>query len=173
MQHYYKLLIVTTIALLTFGINLYDRTNITPATTNESDKPISAQTVPDVTFSLLEGGNLSLHSLSGHTVWLHFWATWCAPCRQEFSSLLERMAKDNGNTILLAVSSDTKTEDIHHFLAPYMHDFKALFDSSKVIVVQDPQHASVNVFQTFKYPETIVIGPDLIMQRKIVGVYKE
>ena len=174
MHKHYKSLIVVTLAQITLGLMVIDRTNVTPDDAPAVTQNISStQTAPDVTFALLDGSSLSLRSLSGHTILLHFWATWCAPCRQEFSSLLERMAKDNDNTILLAVSSDAKTEDIRHFLVPYMHDFKPLFDSGKVIVVQDPHHASSNVFQTFKYPETIVIGPDLTMQRKIVGIYKE
>lgn len=166
-----KALIVAALALITLGLMLLDRTHITPDETPAA--ATNAPMAPDVTFTLLDGGTVALRSLAGHTVLLHFWASWCTPCRLEFSGLLERMAKDDGTAILLAVSGDARADDARTFLAPYKHDFKSLFDSGKVILAQDPDHQLIEgVFQTFQYPETIIIGPDLRMQRKIVGVYK-
>ncbi len=63
---------------------------------------------------------------------------------------------------------------MNRFLRPYKRDFSTLFASRKVIIAQDPRHDIIEgVFQTFQYPETIIIAPDLAMQRKVVGIYKE
>ena len=168
----YKLAIIAAIIALTFGFMFYDRTSITTdpePTITEHNQP-----APDVTFTLLNGGTLPLRSLSGKTILLHFWASWCIPCRQEFSSLLTHMQKANDNTVLLAISADSKAEDATRFLAAYKRDFKSLFDSGKVILAHDPHHTLIEgVFQTFKYPETIVIAPDYTLRRKIIGPMQE
>ena len=168
----YKLLIIATLVLLTFGLIVWDRTNITQ---DDVLEPVhTLQIVPDVNFALLDGGSVSLHSLKGHTVLLHFWASWCAPCREEFPALLEHMQKNNDNTILLTVSGDAKAEDAQRFLAPFKDQFKSLFDNGKVLIAHDPHHELIEgKFLTFRYPETIVISPDLEMQRKMVGTYTE
>jgi len=143
MQLHYKSLIVAALALITLGLMLLDRTNITPADAPAAETT-ATQTAPDVTFTTLDGGEISLHSLSGHTVLLHFWASWCVPCREEFSGLMQRMAKDKEDTILLAVSGDENAEDAHRFIAPYKRDYPKLFSSGKVIIANDPHHALIS-----------------------------
>ncbi|MGA0610899.1 peroxiredoxin family protein [Caldimonas sp. KR1-144] len=48
-------------------------------------KPSSA--APDFTLRAADGQNLRLQEQRGQVVLLNFWATWCAPCRQEMPHL--------------------------------------------------------------------------------------
>ena len=171
MRHYYKLGIVITLILVTLGLMVFDQTSIAREPTASTAQ--AQAKAPDVTFDLLGGGTVALHSLEGRKVLLHFWASWCRPCRVEFSGLLERIERDKGNTVLLAVSGDIQAQDATRFIAPYKSQFKKIFDNGNVIIAHDPRHVLIEgVFQTFKYPETIVIAPDITMQEKIVGIYK-
>lgn len=57
---------------------------------------------PPATLVTLDGQRISTNDLHGHTVILTFWATWCAPCREEMP-LLSRYAeahRDQGLKVL-------------------------------------------------------------------------
>jgi thiol-disulfide isomerase/thioredoxin len=73
--------------------------------------------VPEVEFSDLEGGTHSLDDWKGKVVLLNFWATWCAPCREEMPSLdALQKAKGGENFDVLTVAAGRNTETaIHRF----------------------------------------------------------
>jgi cytochrome c biogenesis protein CcmG, thiol:disulfide interchange protein DsbE len=48
---------------------------------------IVGRRAPDLTIQTFQGPNARLQSYQGRPVVLNFWASWCAPCRQEEASL--------------------------------------------------------------------------------------
>ena len=54
--------------------------------------------VPEATLSKVGGGEAALSSFFGEPVVLNFWATWCAPCREEMPSL-DRLQAEMGDRI--------------------------------------------------------------------------
>ena len=54
--------------------------------------------VPDVTLSAVDGGDTRLADYVGKPVVLNFWATWCAPCREEMPSL-DRLQAEMGDRL--------------------------------------------------------------------------
>lgn len=172
MRSWMPIVILLLVILATSAWMVLDSTHVSPPEAARTELVSPVAIAPDVTFTLLNGKPLKLHALQGREIWLHFWASWCAPCKQEFGSLLQHLAKRRGKTVLLAVSGDTNAQDIESFLYPFRRDFPALFDSNDLLIASDPTHTIIEgVFQTFKYPETIVLGPDLTMRRKIVGIF--
>jgi cytochrome c biogenesis protein CcmG, thiol:disulfide interchange protein DsbE len=65
--------------------------------TNQSEHRAAGE-APPFTFTTFEGETISLEDLRGKGVVLNFWASWCAPCREEAALLEEawRREQDNG-----------------------------------------------------------------------------
>ncbi len=68
---------------------------------------------PDLRYTRRDGSSGTL-SAESETVVVHFWATWCLPCREELPSLL-RWAERPG-VELLAVSVDSTWDAVERFL---------------------------------------------------------
>lgn len=137
---------------------------------SRKEAPVSATIVPDVTMTTLTGERFTLHSLKGRPIFLHFWASWCAPCVEEFPAVLT-MARGHPEWIFVLVSADEYPANIAPFIQKIERKTGILLSSlPNVKLVEDPsKHISQQVFQTINYPETILIGPDLSLQNKVVG----
>ncbi len=73
-------------------------------------------------------GNLARHR--GQPLLLHFWATWCPPCRQELPGLLALAERSNGKVLLIALDDDWTR--VRRFLDAAVPAHVALADSSQV-----------------------------------------
>ncbi|HVU03583.1 MAG TPA: TlpA disulfide reductase family protein [Polyangiaceae bacterium] len=62
---------------------------------------------PAFTLTALGGNRVSLESLRGKRVLLHFWATWCGVCRQEFGALDAVERKLGPDEALVTVVADS------------------------------------------------------------------
>src|SRR5262245_44570889 len=65
------------------------------------------QQAPDFVAQDTHGTTVTLQNYRGRPVLLNFWATWCAPCRQELPELqaMYEVHKEKG-LVLLAINQD-------------------------------------------------------------------
>jgi peroxiredoxin len=84
------------------------------------------EAAPDFLLRDPSGSVLSLSDLQGHPVILHFWATWCKPCREELPTLeaLTHQMTDSG-VILVAVAIDAEADAAR--VRRYAHDLGVSF----------------------------------------------
>jgi peroxiredoxin len=61
--------------------------------------PGLASTAPDFALKGIDGHNQRLSEFRGEPLVLHFWASWCGPCR-ESASQLDGLARDEGAAVL-------------------------------------------------------------------------
>ena len=69
---------------------------------------------PKVVFTRPNGSWLPSEELRGQPVLLHFWATWCAPCREELPSLLQ-LARSEPRLRVVALSLDSDWPAVRAF----------------------------------------------------------
>jgi thiol-disulfide isomerase/thioredoxin len=87
---------------------------------------------PACSVQLLDGARtVSLGDYRGKVVYLDFWASWCAPCRESFPFMNELQSELAGKGLqILAVSVDKTAEDAKRFLARYPASFTVALDAA-------------------------------------------
>jgi len=105
----------------------------------------------------------TLDDYRGSVVMLNVWATWCLPCRVEMPSMekLHQAYGDRGLKIVAVSIDDPGTEQlVRDFAKQYALTFEILHDPTKGIST---------TYQTTGYPETVILGRDGIIRKKLLG----
>ncbi|MDQ3215217.1 MAG: TlpA family protein disulfide reductase [Pseudomonadota bacterium] len=102
-----------------------------------------------------------LADLKGQVVYIDFWASWCAPCKQSFPFMNEMQAKygPRGFTVI-GVNVDQKREDADKFLATTPAKFTIGFDTTSKVA---------EAYQPKGMPTSFLIGADGKVRAMHVG----
>lgn len=125
--------------------------------------------VPNFNWQDFNGKSHNIKDLFGHTVIIHFWATWCGPCRREFPALLAAAKLLDKDIIFLTISGDDRLESAQKF-AVQAQVISGTGNLDNVLYAFDPdKKIAFDIFQTAVYPESIVIDKSGNMRRKFPG----
>lgn len=71
--------------------------------------PKVGEMAPDFEITLADGSKISSKELRGNVVVLNFWATWCAPCREELPLLdvYYKLQKQHGLKVFAVTTEDS------------------------------------------------------------------
>lgn len=119
----------------------------------------------DFTLKGLDGKETSLKSLRGKVVLLDFWASWCAPCREELPKVerLHRELKDKG-LVVLGINVGESAEIAREFVRKYGLTFTTLLDPYKEVT---------NRYRAMAIPLTVVIDRDGKISSYNIGLQSE
>ena len=111
------------------------------------------QPAPSFTLPRLHGdGNLSLASLKGKAVVLNFWASWCAPCRDEVPALEQAWDRYRRHgVVVLGVDQQDVSSDARRFARKYGMTYPLVRDGPGHVVAK---------YGLTGVPETFFIGRD-------------
>lgn len=105
----------------------------------------------------------TLADYRGQVVLLNIWATWCGPCRVEMPSM-QRLHDEFGpkglKIVAVTIDDAGNEEGIRDFAREYGLTFE---------VLHDPTGDIQRAYQTTGVPETVVIGRDGTIRKKVVG----
>jgi peroxiredoxin len=108
-----------------------------------------------------DGARVSLADLRGRAVLLNFWATWCKPCEDEMPAMQRLYGELAGDGFeLLAVSVDDDPEDVGAFVERLGIGFPVLLD---------PDEDVARAYQTYRYPESLLIDGEGRVVERFVG----
>jgi thiol-disulfide isomerase/thioredoxin len=117
----------------------------------------------DFTVKDMHGAELALASLKGRPLIVNFWATWCAPCKQEIPALVELVDKYRSRQLtVLGISIDDTPEDLRAFAAEYKINYPVLVGLDQM-PLQEAYDAVVAI------PVTWFIRPDGSVYLKHMG----
>ena len=127
----------------------------------------SERTAPDFHLKDMNGKDVALSSYRGKVVVLNFWASWCAPCKEELPDLgeLAHILKDYKDVALVTVSVDAGPNDVRDLLKTVLHDdapFPVLFDPGGETAVGAK-------FGTNQFPETWLIDKRGVIRARFDG----
>jgi len=108
----------------------------------------------DATFETAQGGETSLAAYRGQYVLLNFWATWCAPCREEMPSL-NRLQTELGGADFQVVTVATGRNP-----PPAIRRF---FEETGVDVLprhRDPQQRLAREMAVLGLPISVILNPE-------------
>jgi DsbE subfamily thiol:disulfide oxidoreductase len=140
---------------------------ITGLTVADRQAAAQVENTPAPSFSIesLDGGTVSLDSLSGHIGVINFWATWCGPCREEAPAFrrLSRQYEDRGVRFLGMNERDDRAA-AQEFMRSFGLDYPSGFDPSGTLA---------DDFRLYAMPTTFVIDPAGIIRYRFVGYLTE
>jgi len=126
-------------------------------------RPGKGDVAPGFSLPAVDGNAVDLGSFKGKPVLLHFFATWCGPCRDEFPSLngLYNDYRRRGLAVL-AISEDGKDADgaVRRFLSSVHVDFPVLLDGAGSVADE---------YVSYGVPETIFVDRHGVIASRHAG----
>jgi thiol-disulfide isomerase/thioredoxin len=116
-----------------------------------------------LTVTLRGGASRDLAAKTGKGLILHFWATWCAPCREEMPALVKFVKETKGdrNVEFLAVSVDEDWKVVDAWLKER--------GITELPAALDPKGGTAHRVGTDKFPETWFLSPSGEIVHHVVG----
>jgi peroxiredoxin len=122
--------------------------------------PAVGQIAPPFTLPALDGAHYALETFRGRTVLLHFWASWCRPCREDWPEWVAFGAAVTETVAILAVNVEEAPEAVREFVEQHPAPFPVLLDGEGAIS---------ELYRVTALPTTVLIDPQGIVQQVVPG----
>ncbi len=122
---------------------------------------VGGKPAPELKLNDIDGEPYDLAAHRGHWVFVHFWATWCGPCRREMPTIPRMMSKLEDTELRMALINTAETEDtVFPFLGIVAPDITPLMDTDGLVTER---------WQPRGLPATFLVDPDGKIQYLALG----
>lgn len=105
-----------------------------------------------VTLKDLDGNSFDLSAQRGKWTFLHFWASWCGPCRKEMPTIQAIWSEFQGTDLAIVLVNTAEDEDtVFNFMGIVAPDMNTLLDSDGKVTER---------WQPRGLPSTFFIDPE-------------
>ena len=113
------------LGLLAFGLALF---------ATRAEAVGTGSKAPEIGLKDLAGNGVSIAGLKGKVVLVDFWASWCAPCREELPVLNSLYKKHRARGLeVVAVSQDQSPDNVRSFLNRMPLSFRVVHDGARAV----------------------------------------
>lgn len=114
--------------------------------------PVAAKPAPPLQLDNLDGEAYDLENMQGRWRFVHFWASWCGPCRKEMPAIQNMAAILQPEGLRLAVINTAEDEDtVFSFLSAHAPHLRPLMDRDGQVTEK---------WQPRGLPATYLVDPD-------------
>jgi thiol-disulfide isomerase/thioredoxin len=118
-------------------------------------------TAPDLQLDNIDGEAYDLTATGGHWRFVHFWASWCGPCRREMPSIERMIPMLEDSDLEFVIVNTAETEDaVFNFLGIVAPDLVPLMDNDGLVT---------QIWQPRGLPSTFLVDPSGKIQYKALG----
>ncbi len=96
-------------------------------------RPSADTAKPNFILQTVQEAPADLSRYAGRVVLVHFFATWCEPCREELASLNALVARRSGDVSVLALNVAEVPARVRRFLETTAVDFPVLLDTDRAV----------------------------------------
>ena len=118
------------------------------------------RTQPPLAGTDLQGRAWDLARLQGRVVLLNFWATWCAPCKEEMPTLQTLAEIEGDDLAVLAIDVAESLSRVRRYLQATQLDLAVLLD---------PQGETARAWGVSVFPTTVLIDPRGQARQVVLG----
>ena len=155
------LAVVVVVALLVVALYVVLATR-EPGRNTFADSPLLGNAAPPLAGETLDGGTFDLDAERGRWVVLNFFASWCAPCRQEHPELVSFAQRHDiaGDARVVSVVYNDDADAVAEFFADNGGDWP--------VVVGDTGSDALE-WGVAGVPESYVVDPLGFVRLKVIG----
>ena len=121
--------------------------------------------MPDFTLPLLSGGTFDASEQQGKVLLVNFWATWCAPCREEIPDLiaLHEELKDDGFAVI-GITVDTDGSAL-------VKQFADEMQITYPILLDETSEVAESFGGVYALPTTYVVDKTGTITHRTIGLF--